>query len=89
MATFAEQLANYVINPLGLVLLTRERIQDTLDEAAERGRLTRSDADELTAELVRRGRLQTDELLADAEGLSAVAASSSICHPRTRITDGS
>jgi polyhydroxyalkanoate synthesis regulator phasin len=51
------------------VLLTRERIQDTLDEAAARGRLTRSDASELTAELVRRGRLQTDELLADAERL--------------------
>jgi len=67
--TFVEQLVSYVINPLGLVLLTRERIQDTLDEAAAGGRLTRSDAKELTAELVRRGRLQTDELLTDAERL--------------------
>lgn len=66
---FVEQLASHVISPLGLVLLTRERIQDTLDEAAARGRLTRSDANELTAELVRRGRLQTDEVLADAERL--------------------
>jgi polyhydroxyalkanoate synthesis regulator phasin len=66
---FVEQLASHVINPLGLVLLTRERIQDTLDEAAARGRLTRSDANELTAELLRRGRLQTDEILADAERL--------------------
>jgi uncharacterized protein (DUF433 family) len=45
------------------VLLTRERIQATLDEAAERGRMTRADANELVAELVRRGRQQTDELL--------------------------
>jgi polyhydroxyalkanoate synthesis regulator phasin len=69
LANFAEQLAQRVINPLGLVVLTRERIQDTLDEAAERGRLTRTDANELVAELVRRGRQQTDELLADIERL--------------------
>jgi polyhydroxyalkanoate synthesis regulator phasin len=69
LASFAEQLAQRVINPLGLVVLTRERIQDTLDEAAERGRLTRTDANELVAELVRRGRQQTDELLADIERL--------------------
>ncbi len=66
---FAEQLAQRVINPLGLVVLTRERIQDTLDEAAERGRLTRTDANELVGELVKRGRQQTDELLADLERL--------------------
>jgi hypothetical protein len=46
-----------------LVLLTRERIQETLDEAAERGRVTRRDANELAGELIRRGREQTDELL--------------------------
>ncbi len=66
---FVEQLVNYVINPLGLVVLTRERIQDTLEEAASRGRLTRTDATELAAELVRRGRMQTEELLGDAERL--------------------
>lgn len=50
-------------------MLSRERIQQTLDEAAERGRMTRSDANELVFELVRRGRQQTDELLADLERL--------------------
>jgi hypothetical protein len=62
MASFAEQLVNRIIRPLDLVLLTRERIQETLDEAAERGRVTRSDANELVAELVRRGRQQTDDI---------------------------
>jgi polyhydroxyalkanoate synthesis regulator phasin len=57
------------MRPLGLVLLSRERIQETLDEAAERGRLTRSDANELVTQLVQRGRQQTDELLADVERL--------------------
>jgi polyhydroxyalkanoate synthesis regulator phasin len=69
LAGFAEQLAQRVINPLGLVVLTRERIQDTLDEAADRGRLTRTDANELVSELVKRGRQQTDELLGDLERL--------------------
>jgi polyhydroxyalkanoate synthesis regulator phasin len=51
------------------VVLTRERIQEVLDEAAERGRVTRSDANELAGELVARGRQQTDQLLSDVERL--------------------
>lgn len=69
VAGLAEQLANRILKPLGLVVLSRERIQETLDEAAERGRLTRTDANELVAELVRRGRQQTEELLSDLERL--------------------
>jgi polyhydroxyalkanoate synthesis regulator phasin len=64
-----EQLVNRIIKPLGLVVLSRERIQEVLDDAAERGRVTRSDANELVAELVNRGRQQTDQLLSDAERL--------------------
>ncbi|HEY1593079.1 MAG TPA: hypothetical protein VGF81_14880 [Solirubrobacteraceae bacterium] len=67
LAGLAEQLANRIIKPLGLVVLSRERIQETLDDAAERGRLTRSDANQLGAELIRLGREQTDELLSDLE----------------------
>jgi polyhydroxyalkanoate synthesis regulator phasin len=69
LASLVEQLTNRIIRPLDLVMLSRERIQDTLDEAAERGRLTRTDANELVAELVRCGRQQTDDLLADVERL--------------------
>ena len=65
----AEQLVNRIIKPLGLVVLTRERIQEVLDDAAERGRVTRSDADELATELVSRGRQQTELLLSDVERL--------------------
>jgi polyhydroxyalkanoate synthesis regulator phasin len=50
-------------------MITRERIQETLDEAAERGRVTRSDANELVSELVKHGRQQTDDLLGDFERL--------------------
>ena len=65
----AEQLLNRIIKPLGLVVLTRDRIEEVLDDAAERGRVTRSDANELVAELVSRGRQQTDQLLSDVERL--------------------
>jgi polyhydroxyalkanoate synthesis regulator phasin len=69
LSALTEQLINRIIKPLGLVLLTRERIQEVLDDATERGRVTRSDANELVAELVNRGRQQTDQLLSDAERL--------------------
>jgi polyhydroxyalkanoate synthesis regulator phasin len=85
----AEQLVNRIINPLGLIVLTRERIQDTLDEAAERGRLTRTDANELVGELVQRGRQQTDELLADIERLVGRGRDQlESAGRRARITDG-
>jgi polyhydroxyalkanoate synthesis regulator phasin len=69
LASLVEQLINRIIKPLDLVMLSRERIQDTLDEAAERGRLTRTDANELVAELMRCGRQQTDDLVTDVERL--------------------
>jgi polyhydroxyalkanoate synthesis regulator phasin len=65
----AEQLVKGVTKPRDLVILTRERIQETLDEAANRGRMTRKDADELVTEIVRRGRSQSDELVAQVEAL--------------------
>ena len=63
-----EQLSK-PLNPLGVVLLTRERIQAVLDDAVERGRMTRSDATELATALVERGRRQTEDVLADLEQL--------------------
>jgi polyhydroxyalkanoate synthesis regulator phasin len=68
-SSLAEQLVNKIIRPLGLVVLTRDRIQEVLDDAASRGRVTRSDANDLVSELVDRGRQQTDQLLSDVERL--------------------
>jgi len=58
----AEDVIKGIMRPFDAVLLSRERIQSVLDEAAERGRITRSDANDLAAELFRLGRQQTDEL---------------------------
>jgi polyhydroxyalkanoate synthesis regulator phasin len=63
-----EQLLR-LLNPLDLVVLTRERVQEAFDEAVDRGRLTRQDATELAAELLSRGRRQTEDLLSDLEQL--------------------
>jgi polyhydroxyalkanoate synthesis regulator phasin len=56
-------------HPIDLVVLTRDRIQDTLDDFARRGRVTSDDANALVAELVRRGRDQTDDILTELEHL--------------------
>jgi polyhydroxyalkanoate synthesis regulator phasin len=53
--------------PIEVVVLTREWIQETLDDAARRGRVTRHDANELAAALIRKGRQQTDDVRAELE----------------------
>jgi hypothetical protein len=50
-------------NTLDLVVLTRARLQEVVDEMVERGRITRGDAADLVADLLARGRTQADELL--------------------------
>jgi polyhydroxyalkanoate synthesis regulator phasin len=71
LASIADQLIKGTLSPKDLLMLTTERIQETLDDAAARGRVTRKDANELAVELVRRGRQQSDELLAELEALIA------------------
>ena len=51
------------------VTLSRERIQEVVDDAVKRGRMTRGDANELVSSLVSRGRKATDDLLRDLERL--------------------
>jgi polyhydroxyalkanoate synthesis regulator phasin len=58
-----------VINPLDLVVITRVRLQEVVDEAVERGRITRGDAADLVTDLLARGRSQADDLLAELEQL--------------------
>jgi polyhydroxyalkanoate synthesis regulator phasin len=66
----AEQLARGLVNPRDVLMLTRERVQETLDEAASRGRVTRKDANDLVGELVRRGRAERDDLVSNLEQLA-------------------
>lgn len=80
--SLVEQLREHSLDPLAVVMLTRERIQETLEDAVRRGRVTRSDANDLAGELLRRGRQQTEELLSEMERALGVSGR------RSRITDG-
>jgi polyhydroxyalkanoate synthesis regulator phasin len=63
-----EQLQRF-LDPREVVVVTVERLQEVLDEAVARGRMTRDDAGTLLADLLSRGRKQTDDLREDIEGL--------------------
>lgn len=51
------------------LVLSRERLQEVVDDAVKRGRITRGDANELVNRLVTRGREHSDDLLKDLERL--------------------
>jgi polyhydroxyalkanoate synthesis regulator phasin len=51
------------------VTVSRDRLQEVVDDAVKRGRMTRSDANELVSNLVSRGRKATDDLMRDLERL--------------------
>jgi hypothetical protein len=69
VAELRNALKGGVITPLNIVMLTRDRIEETLDDAVSRGRMTSADAQKLATELLSRGRKQTNEVLRDLDKL--------------------
>ncbi|MGH2917466.1 MAG: hypothetical protein ACRDLS_02550, partial [Solirubrobacteraceae bacterium] len=65
------------------VMITGDRLQETMDEAVRRGRMTRTDAEELIQVLIQIGRRQTQDALAELEGL--VERSAEETRKRTRL----
>ena len=51
------------------VTMPRERVQEVVDDAVKRGRMTRTDANELVSNLVSRSRKATDDLIRGLEKL--------------------
>jgi hypothetical protein len=51
------------------ITLTSDRLQEAVDDAVRRGRMTRKDAEELLGTLLSAGRAQTEAILADVEQL--------------------
>ena len=51
------------------VTISRERIQEVVDDSVKRGRMTRDDANEMVSKLLSRGRRQTEDLIAELERL--------------------
>ena len=63
-----DQLSRY-LDPREVVVLTRDRVQEAVDDAVDRGRMTRDDATALVTALFERGRSQTDDLINQLEGI--------------------
>jgi polyhydroxyalkanoate synthesis regulator phasin len=63
-----DQLARF-LDPREVVVLTRDRVQEVVDDAVERGRMTRDDAQALVASIVESGRNQTGDFLAQLEAI--------------------
>jgi len=69
VAEFRQALTSNLIRPLEMVMLSRQRIEDALEEVVKRGRITRDDAAQLGQALLTLGRQQTDDVLKDLEQL--------------------
>jgi polyhydroxyalkanoate synthesis regulator phasin len=69
VAEFREALRKNLIRPMDMVMLTRERIEEVLGEAVERGAVTTKDAQGIGSNLLKRGRKETNDVLKDLEGL--------------------
>jgi polyhydroxyalkanoate synthesis regulator phasin len=51
------------------ITISRERLQEVVDDAVRRGRMTRGDAEDLVSRVVTRGRDQADDILSELERL--------------------
>jgi polyhydroxyalkanoate synthesis regulator phasin len=69
VAEFRQALNKNLIRPLELVMISRDRIEDALDEVVRRGRMTRDDATQLGQALFTLGRQQTEDVLRDLDQL--------------------
>ncbi len=58
-----------VLAPVNAVLLTRRGIEEVVEDAVRRGRMTRDDAQQMVQTLLQYGAKQTDDFLADIERL--------------------
>jgi polyhydroxyalkanoate synthesis regulator phasin len=66
VAEFREALRKHLIRPSGMVLLTRERIEEALHKS---GKLSPKEARGIAGDLVKRGRKETNDVLKDLENL--------------------
>jgi polyhydroxyalkanoate synthesis regulator phasin len=66
VAEFREALRKNLIRPSGMVMLTRERIEEALEKS---GKLAPKDARGIAEDLLKRGRKETNDVLKDLENL--------------------
>jgi hypothetical protein len=64
-----ELVMKSVLAPVNAVLITRKHLEEAIEDAVKRGRMTRDDAQQLLQTLLQRSARQTDDFLADLERL--------------------
>jgi polyhydroxyalkanoate synthesis regulator phasin len=67
VAAARDRLVRGMLSPLNMVLVSRKMVDELFDDAVRRGRMTRSDAQEMAQSLLSRGARATDDFLADLE----------------------
>lgn len=67
MAAARDRLVRGMLSPLNMVVVSRKMVDELFDDAVRRGRMTRSDAQEMAQSLLSRGARATDDFLADLE----------------------
>jgi polyhydroxyalkanoate synthesis regulator phasin len=70
------------------VTISRERLQEVMDDAVRRGRMTRGDAEELAGRLLSRGREQVEDILGQLESTIAQVREASTAAAEPRRTAG-
>jgi polyhydroxyalkanoate synthesis regulator phasin len=76
VAAARDRIVRGMLSPLNVVLLSRKTIEELFEDAVQRGRMTRSDAQEMAQSLLSRGARATDDFLADLERMLGARADS-------------
>jgi hypothetical protein len=58
-----------VLAPVNAMLITRKHLEEVIEDAVKRGRMTRDDAQQMMQTLLQRSARQTDDFLSDLERL--------------------
>jgi hypothetical protein len=58
-----------ILAPVNAVFITRKHLEEVIDDAVRRGRMTRDDAQQMLQTLLQRSARQTDDFLSDLERL--------------------
>ena len=69
LAALRETISSRTVDPLSVLMITRDRLQESLDTAVERGHMTRESANNLATDLAERGLKEWQDVLSDMEQL--------------------
>jgi polyhydroxyalkanoate synthesis regulator phasin len=69
VAAVRELVMKSVLAPVNAVLITRKHLDEVIEDAVKRGRMTRDDAQQMVQTLLQRSARQTDDFLSDLERL--------------------